>query len=63
MTGMNSRCWNSSNHGKEFTKEQHKAKKWFLTNSPMRTKLRWNKKRGIREKTKKGSHEDYFWVD
>lgn len=53
MAGMNSRIWSSSNHGKEITEDQHtKGKKWYVTCSPKRNKLRWNKKKGVLEKTK-----------
>jgi len=64
MTKMNTRAWGSGSHGKQATEDQNKkGKKWFVTCSPKRVKMRWNKKRGIYEKTKKGSKEFFVWAD
>jgi hypothetical protein len=64
MTKINTRAWNSSSHGKQITEDQNKkGKKWFVTYSPKRVKLKWNKKNGVLEKTKKGSREYFVWAD
>lgn len=63
MVGINCRSWSSSNHGKEFSEDQHKkGKKWYVTTAPKRVKLRWNKKKGLLEKTKKGAREFFIWA-
>ncbi len=64
MSKMNQKVWNSQNHGKQITKDQHKkGKKWFITIAPKRTKQRWNKKDGTKEVSKKGSRDFFIWAD
>ena len=64
MTKMNTKAWGSQASGKRATEDQNKKnKKWFVTYSPKRVKMRWNKKKGVYEKSKKGSREYYFWAD
>jgi hypothetical protein len=58
----NTRKWGSRK--KDKTEDQHnKKKKWATHEGTKRTKLRWNKKKGIREKSKKGSRDKIYWSD
>lgn len=56
-----SRDWKRGAHGKEHSEAQHKKRKksgrWKLCNirAKIKPKLRWNKKKGKLEKTKKHS--------
>ncbi len=64
MSKMNEKAWNSSNHGKKHSKSQHKKKKkYFVTDAPKRTKKRFNKKKGEKEVSKKGSVDRFYWAD
>jgi hypothetical protein len=55
------RDWRKGNHGKTHTESQHKKRKasgrWKFCNIrvKIKPKLRWNKKKGIQEKSKKHS--------
>ena len=55
------RDWRKGNHGRDHTQAQHKKRKasgrWKLCNVRVKVKekFRWNKKKGIREKSKKHS--------
>ena len=64
MTKMNTGAWGAGSSGKRVTEDQNKRnKKWYITCSPKRVKMRWNKKKGILELSKKGSRDFYFWAD
>ena len=57
---INERIWGSP----KSSENQHKKnKKWYITTAPKRTKFRFNKKKGERELSKKGSQEYYCWAD
>ena len=58
----NTRKWGSK---KRDVKNDHhkKGKKWYFHEGIKRTKLRWNKKKGKRERSKKGSRDKVFWAD
>jgi len=59
---INTRKWGSKREDKKL--DQHnKKKKWQTHVGLKRTKLRWNKKKGAREKSKKGSRDRVFWSD
>lgn len=59
---INTRKWGSKREDK--TLDQHnKTKKWQHHVGLKRTKIRWNKKKGIQEKSKKGSRDRVFWSD
>jgi len=61
---INTREWNSTRKGAEFKENQHKKSKDPSYHAGLkRTKLRWNKKKGVREKSKKGSRDRIFWYD
>jgi len=61
---INTREWNSTRKGAEFKDNQHKKSKDPSYHAGLkRTKLRWNKKKGIQEKSKKGSKDRIFWYD
>lgn len=58
----NTRKWGSKREDKK--NDQHnKKKKWQTHDGLKRTKLRWNKKRGKREVSKKGSRDIIAWAD
>jgi hypothetical protein len=59
---INTRKWNSKRS--DIKGDQHNPKKKWQTHVGLkRTKFRWNKKKGIREKSKKGSRDRIFWAD
>ena len=61
---INTREWNSTKKGKEFNENQHtKEKDPSYHEGLKRTKMRWNKKKGVREKSKKGSRDRIYWSD
>ena len=61
---INTREWNSSRKGIEMKNNQrNKKKKPATRNGLKRTKLRRNKKTGVREKSKKGSRDKIYWSD
>jgi hypothetical protein len=61
---MNSKHWNTSRKGKDVTANEHNKKKHPEYRCGLkRTKMRWNKKKGLREKSKKGSKERIYWSD
>jgi len=60
----NTREWNSSRKGAEMRANQHKKKKKpGFRDGLKRSKKRFNKKKGVREKSKKGSREHIHWSD
>jgi len=61
---INTREWNSSRKGAEMRDNQrNKKKKPGFRNGLKRTKRRYNKKKGLREKSKKGSRDRIHWSD
>jgi hypothetical protein len=59
---INTRKWNSKR--RDITEDQHNPKKnWRYHVHTKRTKVRWNKKKGVLEKTKKGSRDKTWWAD
>jgi len=61
---INTREWNSSRKGAQVKDNQHNRKKNPAFRSGLkRTKKRFNKKTGVREKTKKGSRDRVHWSD
>jgi len=61
---INTREWNSTRKGEEFNENQHtKEKNPAYREGLKRTKMRWNKKKGVREKSKKGSRDRIYWND
>jgi len=59
---MNTRKWGSKREDVQV--EQHQAnKKWYFHEGLKRTKLRWNKKKGKLELSKKGSRDAIYWCD
>jgi len=61
---INTREWNSSRKGAEMRNNQrNKKKKPATRNGLKRTKMRINKKKGVREKSKKGSRDRIYWSD
>jgi len=58
----NTRKWNSKKE--DIKNDQHSPKKKWKTHFGLkRTKIRWNKKKGIKEKSKKGSRDRIVWAD
>ena len=61
---INTREWNSSRKGLGVAENQHnKKKKPAFRSGLKRTKMRRNKKKGVREKSKKGSRDYINWSD
>ena len=59
---INTRKWGSKK--RDIKEDQHKKKKkWYIHEGLKRTKLRWNKKRGKQELSKKGSRDIVSWAD
>ena len=64
MGKINTREWNSTRKGAEVRENQrNRKKKPGFRSGLKRTKRRFNKKKGVREKSKKGSRDKIYWSD